>query len=83
MSRFIRLSKQVINIQAISHIDLDPSWVHIKMQVPKTDGFYLFAFGSINSGIESIYIHKQTNPSDYQVIQDWVETLGPNPTINK
>lgn len=76
MSKFIKLSKLIINTNAITHINIKSESILINLQFPRTNGFYLFAFGSINSDTETICVQKNTDPLDYHIMQEWIKKLN-------
>ena len=70
---FIRFSNRIINPAWIQSIEIMPDAYKIIMSNPHTDGFILFSSGSINTTNKPVWIEKDKQPHDFQVMTKWME----------
>lgn len=82
MSKFIKLTNLVININYIQSIVVKPNKYYIKVVSNTFDGSYWtfagFGIGSISSYHSEIEVCKTENSSDYKIISDWIAYTGVN-----
>ena len=80
MSRFIKLTNQIINVNQIAKIELfnrtsfpvrDEYTIYINNNEMR--GVFLFTVGFINSNYDHIVVSKSKNPTDYQTITHFIE----------
>jgi len=84
-NRFIRLSKVVINTNAIKSINMEKKFVDMDIKsylINFTHGYhsgYMFGwFGSLSTNEEYIRINEDDSPEDYKVITDWINSTCTN-----
>ena len=70
---FIRFTKYIINPAWIQSIEIMPDAYKIIMSNPHTDGFILFSSGSISTTNKPVWIEKDKQPDDFQVMTKWME----------
>jgi hypothetical protein len=73
MSRFIKLTKLIINTNAISHVATKEDAIYISLRSIDVDGFFTPVFGSIGSDQNIIKV-SNTSP-DYQKVIKWIESI--------
>ena len=80
MTKFLKLSKNIINAKYIRKIFKDDTMYHISLHAPLNNikGFQIFGagwlFGDFD-GIDLIRIGKTTEPEDYAKLESWIEKL--------
>lgn len=72
MTRFIKLSKIIINTVKIVTIDILPKKYTVRMCDQKIDGSILFTSGSVESYNTNIEVCEKKNPDDYQTVKEWI-----------
>ena len=70
---FIRFSTHIINPAWIQSIEIMPTAYKIIMSNPHIDGYIIFSSGSIRSTNEPVWIEKDKQPHDFQVMTKWME----------
>lgn len=70
---FIRFSTHIINPAWIQSIEIMPSAYKIIMSNPHIDGYIIFSSGSIRSTNEPVWIEKDKQPHDFQILTNWME----------
>ncbi len=74
MSKFIKLTNQIINSYYIQGIKKEGDNYHIQIMSPKIFGFSLFSIGGyMNSYDTQIVISMKKNPNDYIILTKWIE----------
>jgi hypothetical protein len=76
MSKFIKLTNLIININCIQSIVIKPNKYYILIASNKFDGskwsFAGFGFGTISSYNSEIEICETQHSSDYKIVSDWI-----------
>jgi len=72
MSKFLKLTKIIINKNLIHHIDINKDKFLIHLMTNKTNGFIIFGGGSSQSYNTEIEVCKTKNLSDYKTVNDWI-----------
>ena len=79
MSRFIKLTKYIINCNDIHKITIDSNKYTMHMVSKKIDGFDWkvggFGLGNISSQTYEIEITKNQNNIDYEIITEWINKI--------
>ena len=75
MTRFIKLSDMIINTAKIIKIYTYPNLYSIHMSNNNLSGFHILSFGTISGGNDTIRICGQQNPSDYKIIETWINQI--------
>jgi hypothetical protein len=70
---FIRFTKFVINPVWIQSVEMMPTSYKIIMSQPVTDGYFIWAFGNINTINMPLWINKEKEPDDYEKMTKWME----------
>ena len=73
MSRFLKLTKTIINKNVIQHIDINKDKFIIHLMSNKFRGSFLFSEGSIQSHNTELEVCKTEHPSDYKTVADWID----------
>lgn len=72
MPRFLKLTKSIINKNAIHHIEINKDNFVVHFMTNKTNGLFVFGVGLYDSYNTEFKVCKIKNPSDYKTISDWV-----------
>jgi len=77
MSKFIKLTNLVININYIHSIIIKPNKYYIHFMSNKMDGsnwsIVGFGSGTISSCNSEIEVCKTKHSSDYKIVSDWID----------
>ena len=77
MSKFIKLSNLIINVNYIHSIFIKPNKYVIRTVSHKFDGSMLSVagcgFGTIDSCNSEIEVYEIQNSSDYKIVSDWID----------
>lgn len=73
MSRFLKLSNIIINKKYIQTIDINKDKLVMHIMSNKTNGFFMFGGGWIDSYNNEVVLCKIKNYSDYKVVSDWID----------
>jgi hypothetical protein len=76
MSKFIVLSKKIINPKFISFIEIKPKLYKINMVPKDISGFLIFGSGwlDVDEDETNIRICADKNPDDYATFTEWIAT---------
>jgi hypothetical protein len=76
MSKFIKLTNLIININCIQSIVIKPNKYYILIASNKFDGskgsFSGFGFGTISSHNSEIEVCETQHSIDYKIVSDWI-----------
>ena len=73
MSRFLKLTKTIINTKFIQHIDINNDRFIIHLMTNNMDGIFIFAGGSFQSYNTEIKVCKTKHLNDYKTVSDWID----------
>lgn len=73
MSRFIKLTKRIINTHCIEQIVIRDNSYEIYFKNHYFSGFTLFGSGANGTTDNYHYIYKDTDPLDYDIIKNWID----------
>jgi hypothetical protein len=72
MSRFIRLTNFLINVNQIRKIDIKPNEYKIHLIPSEISGFTLLGSGNFQSAAERYTISEKEHETDYKIVSDWI-----------
>ena len=72
MSRFIRLTNFLINVNQIRKIDIKPNEYKIHLIPSELSGFMLLGSGTFQSAAERYTISEKEHETDYKMISEWI-----------
>lgn len=80
MSKFIKLTKMVLNTNDIHKIVIQPNKYYIHIESKQIDGFNWgvgagFGIGFINSYTSKIEVCETNNSIDYKIVTDWIDKM--------
>jgi len=80
MSKFIKLTKFLLNTNDIHKIVIHPNKYCIHIVSKKIDGFNWgvgggFGLGSISSYTSTIEVCETNNSNDYKIVTDWIDKI--------
>jgi hypothetical protein len=70
---FIRFSNRIVNPAWIQSIEITPAAYKILMSEPHMSGYILFSFGLVDSVNKPLWIDKEKEPADYQLMTTWIQ----------
>jgi hypothetical protein len=73
MSRFLKLTKIIINKNLIQHIDINKDKFIVHLMMNKTDGLFLFGGGASRSYNTELEVCKIKHLRDYKIVTDWID----------
>ena len=76
MSRFLKLTKSIINANQIRIIDFNkPNKYEIHLVSKEIYGYTVFGTGTIESYEPYITVCQEKQPEDYKIVSDWIQKL--------
>ena len=76
MSRFLKLTKSIINTNQIRIIDFNkPSEYTIHLVTKEFNGYFIMGTGIIDSSEPYCTICKEKHPEDYKIVSDWIKNV--------
>ena len=72
MSRFLRLTNFLINVNQIRKIDIKPNEYKIHLIPSEISGFTLVGSGTFQSAAERYTVSEKENETDYKIVSDWI-----------
>ena len=73
-SRFLKLSKMVINTNHIRHIEVNPKKITFNIG-HNVDGLLMFGSGGLSTNYIDIDIEKKDEKGDYEIAKEWIDKL--------
>jgi hypothetical protein len=73
MSRFLRLTNMLLNVNQIRLIEISPDKYTIRMNSHHINGIVLFGSGWFDSYNHNFDCCKKEHSKDYKIISDWLE----------
>ena len=70
---FLRLSNVIINVHKISKIQINTNQYYVYLQNYSSNGSLFFSLGSFSGSNDMLFIEKEKNPTDYEIITRWIE----------
>ena len=76
MTRFLKLTKSIINANQIRIIDFNkPNKYDIHLVAKEFRGFLILGTGNIESFEPYITVCQEKNSEDYKIVSEWIEKL--------
>ena len=72
MSRFLRLTNMLLNVNQIRLIEITPDKYKIRMIAHHISGFTFFGSGGFDSYNHDFNCCKKENSIDYKIISEWL-----------
>ena len=72
MSRFLRLTNLLFNVNQIRRIDIKPNEYKIHLIPSELSGFILLGGGTFQSAAETYTISEKEHETDYKMISEWI-----------
>jgi len=76
MTRFIKLTNIIINTSSIIKINILPTKYTMFMSNNYLEGFIFLGSGSIESNSNTIDVCKNKDPTDYQIVKEWINKIN-------
>ena len=73
MSRFLRLTNMLLNVNQIRLIEISPDKYTIRMNSHHINGVVLFGTGWFDSYNNNFDCCKKEHSTDYKIISDWLQ----------
>ena len=75
MSRFLKLSKCVINTQLIRYVKIEPTKYEFKLMSGTLDGFWMLGSGSIRTDNSYVIVCEKKDPEDFKIVSKWINNV--------
>jgi hypothetical protein len=79
MSRFLKLTKFLLNTKDILQIVINPNKYHIHMRASEFSGTMwqlgIMGFGSISTDRHVIEVCETAHSTDYKIVSEWISSL--------
>ena len=72
MSRFLKLSKCVINTQLIRDVLIEPAKYEFKLMSVTLSGTWIMGSGGISTDNSQVTICEKESPADFKSVTDWI-----------
>jgi hypothetical protein len=72
MSRFLRLTNLLFNVNQIRRIDIKPNEYKIHLIPSELSGFIFLGSGTFQSAAETYTVSEKENETDYKMISEWI-----------
>ena len=72
MSRFLRLTNYLINVNQIRRIDIKSNEYKIHLIPSELSGFILAGSGTFESEGECYTVSQKDHNTDYKIVSDWI-----------
>ena len=72
MSRFLRLTNLLVNVNQIRLIEIKPDKYKSRLISSDLNGFIMRGSGSINTDSTNIDVCKKEHIKDYTIVSDWL-----------
>ncbi len=72
MSRFLRLTNFLFNINQIRRIDIKPNEYKIHFIPSELSGIIFLGSGTFQSAAETYTVSEKENETDYKMISEWI-----------
>ena len=73
MSRFLKLSKCVINTQLIRYVLIEPTKYEFKLMSGTLSGAWLMGSGSISTDNSQVIVCEKESPGDFKSVTEWIK----------
>lgn len=73
MSKFLKLSKLIINTSYIKNIIIEPTVYHIQFIDHTVSGMTIFGGGYVDSTNSTLIVCKEKHTKDYQFVSEWIQ----------
>ena len=73
-TRFLKLSKIIINTNHIRHIEVNPKKITLNIG-HSVGGFTMFGSGGLGTNYIDIDIEKTDEKGDYEIAKEWIDKL--------
>ena len=73
MSRFLKLSKCVINTQLIRYVLIEPAKYEFKLMSGELDGFWMLGSGRIQTDNSRLIVSEKDSPADFKQVTEWIK----------
>lgn len=73
MTRFLRLTNMLLNVNQIRLIEITPDKYKIRMISHTFGGYFIFGSGGFDSYNHDFDCCKKQHSTDYKIISEWLE----------
>ena len=73
MSRFLKLSKCVINTQLIRYVLIEPAKYEFKLMSGELSGTWMLGSGSVSTDNSHLIVCEKDSPTDFKSVTDWIK----------
>lgn len=76
MKNFLKLNRVIVNMSHIVRIDIYPTKYTMIIGNHHLHGGFIAGSGTIDTYVNKLEICQTINPSDYQIVKEWVEKIN-------
>ncbi len=73
MSRFLKLSKCVINTQLIRYVLIEPAKYEFKLMSGELKGVWMLGSGSVLTDNSHVIVCEKDSPDDFKSVSEWIK----------
>jgi len=73
MSRFLKLSKCVINTQLIRYVLIEPAKYEFKLMSGELSGTWMLGSGSVSTDNSHLIVSEKDSPVDFKNVTEWIK----------
>ena len=73
MSRFLKLSKCVINTQLIRYVLIEPAKYEFKLMSGELSGTWMLGSGSVSTDNSHLSVSEKDSPVDFKSVTEWIK----------
>ena len=73
MSRFLKLSKCIINTQLIRYVLIEPAKYEFKLMSGTLSGAWMLGSGSISTDSSYVIVSEKESPEDFKQVTEWIK----------
>jgi len=73
MSRFLKLSKCVINTQLIRYVLIEPAKYEFKLMSGELSGTWMLGSGSVSTDNSHLTVCEKDSPTDFKSVTEWIK----------
>ena len=71
--RFIKIGNNLLNINSIRRVFIDPKQFDIELNSGGTTGFLMMGSGQFSAENDMIKVNKEKHPESYKELETWIQ----------
>jgi hypothetical protein len=73
--RFIKIGNNILNINSIRRVWIDPKQFEIELNAGGTTGFLMMGSGQFSAENDMIKVNKEKHPESYNELEKWIQEM--------